>query len=51
MILLCDVAQVQVFFLVHLVILLISTKERCLVCTESTKGMEIFIGAPDGALR
>jgi hypothetical protein len=35
--------------LVHLEIVLISTQDRCLVCTKRTKGMEIFKGAPDGA--
>jgi hypothetical protein len=35
--------------LVHLEIMLISTQDRCLVCTERTKGTEIFKGASNGA--
>ena len=36
---------------VHLEIVLVSTQERFSVCTECTKGTEIFLGAPDGASR
>jgi hypothetical protein len=32
----------------HLEIELISTQYRCMVCTECTTGMEIFLGTPDG---
>ena len=34
--------------LVYLEIVLILTQDWCTVCTESTKGMEINLGTPDG---
>jgi hypothetical protein len=34
--------------LVHLEIVLISTQDRCTVCTEHTIGSEIILDAPDG---
>jgi hypothetical protein len=30
---------------------LISAQDRCTVCDESTTGMEITLGTPDGTLR
>jgi hypothetical protein len=35
--------------LVHLEIVLISTQDRCSVCTKRTNGWKIFKGASDGA--
>jgi hypothetical protein len=31
--------------------MLIVTQERCMVCVESTTGMEIFLAAPEGPPR
>ena len=36
--------------LFYLQIVLISTQDRCTVCTEHTTGMEIVLGVPDGTL-
>jgi hypothetical protein len=33
---------------IHLKILLISVQDRCMVCDESTTGMEIALGTPNG---
>jgi hypothetical protein len=32
-------------------IVLISAQDSCLVCAESTTGMEIILGTPDGTPR
>jgi hypothetical protein len=37
--------------LVHLVIVLILTQVRCLVCAERTTGSKIVLDTPDGTLR
>jgi hypothetical protein len=37
--------------LVHLVIVLISMQDRCMVCPEHTTGSEIILDAPDGTPR
>jgi hypothetical protein len=37
--------------LVCLVIVLILTQDRCMVCAERTIGSEIVLDAPDGTLR
>jgi hypothetical protein len=50
MILLGDVDEVEAHFgLLEKV--LISAQDRCTVCDESTTGMEITLGTPDGTLR
>jgi hypothetical protein len=36
---------------VHLDIVLVSLQERCMVCANRTKGLEIILAAPDGTLR
>jgi hypothetical protein len=33
--------------LVHLDIVLISARDRCMVCAECTMGMEIILGTPE----
>jgi hypothetical protein len=37
--------------LVNLEIVLILTKDRCMVCTERTIGSKIVLGTPDGTPR
>jgi hypothetical protein len=47
MVLLGDEALVEAH-LVCFEIVLILTRDRCMVCTERTLGSEIVLGAPDG---
>jgi hypothetical protein len=50
MVLLGDVGQ-RKRILVRLDIVLMSTQDRCMVCDESTIGMEITLGTPPGTPR
>jgi hypothetical protein len=47
MVLLGDEAQVEAHF-VCLEIVVILTRDRCMICAECTIGMEIVLDAPDG---